>query len=165
MGLQGIHYPRLVQERDDFCRMSPRENQWSMENSSERRVSQTHKEIEMEAKVKKGISFILVLVMCLSLCACTLGETNESVYQKKVERIVQTSAEIRCELKYGTVSSVQASVASIDNKNENGCDAKGYVTIVDAYGDTYKAKFSATVHIQEDGRGHCDPFIMGTPTK
>ena len=116
--------------------------------------------------MKRVLSFILTLTMCLSLCACASGQMSESEIRKKVERAVQGRAKAYCiAMSYGDLKSVQASVSSMDAKGTNKYDVKGYITIVDGYGDTYKAKFDGSVELYEDGRGLCDPFFMETPRK
>lgn len=114
--------------------------------------------------MKKAISLILALVMCLSLCACGSGTQKKDLHEE-IKITVQGRAAAQCMVKYKDVKNVMASVTDYDDNGDGTYDVKGYITVIDGYGDRYKAKYTAVVAIDDDGDGTCKEFNMDTPTK
>ena len=115
--------------------------------------------------MRRVISLLLVLVTCVSLCACGSKKMSEDDIRKEVEITIQAKAAVKCLFEYKDVKNVLASVITMDNKGDGTYDAKGYITVIDAYGDRYRAKFDAAVSIDEEGEGTCKSFDMDTPRK
>ena len=126
--------------------------------------------------MKKGLALILALVMCLSLCACGSKKVSEDDIREEVRiseddireevRItVRARAIAKCMFTYQNVKFVSTAVTTMDDNGDGTYDVKGYITVIDDYGDSYKAKFDATVSVDEEGEGTCKSFDMDTPKK
>ena len=109
--------------------------------------------------MKKVVSLALALVMMLGLCACGGGSAapEEEDHSDAIRLAVQFS--------YANVKNVLASVTNTDDNGDGTYEVNGYITVIDDYGDRYKAKFDATVSVDEDGDADCDSFSMETPTR
>ena len=120
--------------------------------------------------MKKVLSLILALVLCLSLCAC--GEPSVSI-DEEIQLVIQAKASSYCKVSFNDVKNVSVSVTDTQPYLiEHGIDDEyekyyvyGYVIVTDVYGDQYKAKFSANVYFDEERNGECREFEMDTPTK
>lgn len=97
--------------------------------------------------MKKFLSLLLALVMCISLVACggesSSENTTESV-ESKVERSVKSNIEVDIMFSYDTVG-VPNITYYIDEVSENNFEVSGKVTVKDKYGDSYSGKYDATV--------------------
>ena len=100
--------------------------------------------------MKKALSLILALVLCLSLCACGASETSNTPEDKAADAVrnhllVQTLLEYSFE----GVPQITTFVNKIEPKYNEKCDAKyevtGKIFIMDKYGDSYYAKYNAYV--------------------
>lgn len=102
--------------------------------------------------MKKALSLILVLVMCLSLCACG-GNSQEDGAEKKAIQTVHNNIQVKLVVRYGSVGapSYTTYVTEIDT---NKFEISGKVTIKDKYGDTYTGKYSA-VATYDPSTGKC----------
>ena len=117
--------------------------------------------------MKRCASLVLAAVMLLGLCACGGGSAapKEEDYSDAIRLAVQSEAAVECIFTYANVKNVLASVTNTDANGDGTYDVKGYITVIDDYGDRYKAKFDATVSVDEDGDADCDSFSMETPTR
>ena len=117
--------------------------------------------------MKKVVSLALALVMMLGLCACGGGSAapEEEDHSDAIRLAVQSEAAVECMFSYANVKNVLASVTNTDDNGAGTYDVNGYLTVIDAYGDRSKAKFDATVSVDEDGDADCDSFSMETPTR
>lgn len=120
--------------------------------------------------MKKLLALLLALSVALSLCACGNFESEEEKERKedieeKIRITVQAKATVEVDYTYGAMKSVMASVSSTNESEDSVYDVCGYVTVIDKNEDTYKAKYDATVSIDEDGETYCWYFDMDTPRK
>lgn len=116
--------------------------------------------------MKKFVLGALLLVMALNLCACgSGGAEEEDDLSDEIQSTVQAKAAVECMFNYADVKNVMASVTDTDDNGDGTYDVKGYVTVIDDYGDKYKGKYDAVVSISESGDARCSSFSMETPTK
>ena len=97
--------------------------------------------------MKKIVSLLLVLVMCISLVACggeSLSESKTESVESKVESSVKAHIELDIICSYDTVG-LPSITCYIDEISENNFEVSGKVTIKDKYGDSYSGKYDATV--------------------
>ncbi len=100
--------------------------------------------------MKKALSLLLALVLCLSLCACGASETSNKPEDKAADAVrnhllVQTLLEYSFE----GVPKITTFVNEIEPKYYEECDVKyevtGKIYIMDKYGDFWCAKYDAYV--------------------
>ena len=116
--------------------------------------------------MKKLAASLLALAMCLAMCACSSTPKSEgNPVEEEIRITVQAEAAVECMFSYKDVKNVLASVTDTDDNEDGTYDVKGYITVIDDYGDRYKAKYDAVVAIDEDGDGDCKSFSMDTPTR
>ena len=136
---------------------------------------------------KIRLKFYLQLLAAFAICAVVITGIalfyahfqNQAIAEKEtqlnaaIERTVMAEACTYCKSHYADVKNVSVSIATCDEFALAGdTDAQyrkyhvyGYVTMTDLYGDEYKAKFSATVYMEEDQSGFCKEFEMKTLIK
>lgn len=116
--------------------------------------------------MKKILALLLAFAACLSLYACgATSSSKENDLDEEIRITIQGRASAECLLSYKDVKNVMASVTTKDDNGDGTYDVKGYVTVVDDYGDRYKAKYQAVVSVDEDGEADCESFDMATPSK
>ena len=128
--------------------------------------------------MKRFFLLLLVTVLCVGLVGCTSTQqaTSKQGTQKQVEKkidigeaikdAITSKASVEVFIKYGTgnyVNYVYVTTKTETSPNHYNC--KGKVTIRDAYGDAYEAKYDAVVVIDKNGKGECETFNMETPRK
>lgn len=114
--------------------------------------------------MKKLFSVILIMLLVLSMCACGSKEPEWDL-DDEIHSAVQAKAAVYCMFEYADVKNVLASVTNTEDNGNGTYDVKGYVTVIDAYGDRYKGKFDAVVSVTEGGDATCRSFDLETPRK
>ena len=97
--------------------------------------------------MKKFLSLLLTIGLCVSLVACGGGSSSESKtesVESKVESSVKAHINAEIILSYDTVG-VPNITYYIDEISENNFEVSGKVTVQDKYGDSYSGKYDATV--------------------
>ena len=92
--------------------------------------------------MKKVLSLILALVMCLSLCACGGGSSKKSLSDRAADA-VSSQIKVYVKLSY-EVNGVPQVTTYVTETSTNHFKVTGKVTVRDAYGDTYSGKYDAT---------------------
>ena len=98
--------------------------------------------------MKKMISALLALVMCLSLCACGTDEPEFDPTEEFKSK-VDADVAVTCLFSYKDVKTAMTSLTDV-KVNGDEYTGKGKVTIRDAYGDTYVGKVTAVYRYNED---------------
>lgn len=93
--------------------------------------------------MKKALSIFLVLVMCLSLCACSNKDTSD---EKTPKQAVSDWAEgfVEITLTSRKFKVASANVTSIEEKSENEFEFCGTYTAKDENYEEVKGKFEGT---------------------
>ena len=112
--------------------------------------------------MKKVISLFLVLVMCLSLCACGGGKSDFSAYDAaKVS--VASRGNAYCGFNYADVRYSLIDSMIMDDNGDGTYTCTGYIAVHDNYGDVYKGKYKAVVKVDIDAEtANCTSFEMVT---
>lgn len=116
--------------------------------------------------MKRIISLFLVLVMCLSLCAC--GEKEpEFDPEAEFESEVNADVAVKCMFSYADVKSASTNLADISVSSDGVTyTGKGKVTIRDNYGDTYVGKVTAVYSYDADTQSFSKQSLdIETPKK
>ena len=100
--------------------------------------------------MKKALSLILALVMCLSLCACGASETSNKPEDKAADAVRnQLLVQTLLEYSFEGAPKITTFVNEIEPDYDEKCDAKyevtGKILIMDKYGDYWYAKYDAYV--------------------
>ena len=102
--------------------------------------------------MKKALSLILVLALCLTLCACG-GDNGEHVTteQERVEQVVRNRAIASANVKFDYQISGQttANITYSRETSSNVWEVAGNVTVKDKYGTPHTYSFDATVQYDE----------------
>lgn len=97
--------------------------------------------------MKKFLSLLLTISLCVSLVACGGGGSSESKtesVESKVERSVKAYINTEIMFSYDTVGDPNITYY-IDEISENNFEVSGKVTVKDKYGDSYSGKYDAIV--------------------
>lgn len=95
--------------------------------------------------MKKVISLIMVLALCLGLCAC--GGNSSKGKQTPKEKAVSTLESyigVQIALRYDTVGPTHITTY-VEELGDNAFGISGKVTVQDKYGDSYTGTYDAEV--------------------
>ena len=100
--------------------------------------------------MKKALSLILALLMCLSLCACGTSESPDTPEDRAAAAVRgQLLVKTLLEYSFEGAPKITTFVNEIEPEYDEECDTKyevtGKVFIMDKYGDSYCAKYDAYV--------------------
>lgn len=118
--------------------------------------------------MKKTLLLLTLIVLSISLCACSSSNDTsnyEESVEENIESEVRSTAAVECLISYKDVKNTLVDCSTIDDNGDGTYDVKGYVTIIDAYGDKYKGKFDAVVSVDDSGEADCTEFNLETPRK
>lgn len=100
--------------------------------------------------MKKVIALSLVLIMALSLCACSQND-SELDPREEFKSKVNAAVAAKCVMSYADVKTAITTLSDID-VDGNTYTGKGKVTIRDNYGDTYVGKVTAVYKYNEESK-------------
>lgn len=100
--------------------------------------------------MKKVIALSLVLIMALSLCACSQKDSKFDP-REEFESKVNAAVAAKCVMSYADVKTAITTLSDID-VDGNTYTGKGKVTIRDNYGDTYVGKVTAVYKYNEESK-------------
>lgn len=113
--------------------------------------------------MKKTMSWILALVMCLSLAACGEDEMEHSreIFQGQLKQDFTQY----CRSTYAEVKKAEPEIADLSIDGDTWT-AKGKLVVTDNYGDIYTGKFTVVYTLNEDKTYfHNELWDLETPTK
>ena len=109
--------------------------------------------------MKKILSLCLILLMCLSICACSNASSKEEDKPKTEREIVLEKIEQigREEYTIWTINnnklkSSTITVATLEKTEDNLYCAYGKIVFVDVYGDTYEKNVELSLAQNYNGR-------------
>lgn len=113
--------------------------------------------------MKRILSATLILLMCLSLCACgSSGESESQSVESIVENRVKSYIMAEIALTYET-EGVPTITYFVNQAGENQYEVTGKVTVKDKYGDSYTGKYDALVDYDaETGEAEIDTCDIDT---
>lgn len=111
--------------------------------------------------IKRVLCFLMIMCLCVSLCACSAEKPTE--LDMNVMAALRNDVDAWLKNKnmgYPYLTSNKYSLVKIDiteksvigvtrDTNDTRLNVNGKVTVKDAYGDTYQAKFSASYDYNE----------------
>lgn len=94
--------------------------------------------------MKRVIALLLVLVLCVGLCACSNSGTTKNSKEDKVVSSVKSRIMVEVKLNYDTTGAPTITT-NVKKISENTYEVTGKVTVKDKYGDSYTGKYDAEV--------------------
>ena len=94
--------------------------------------------------MKRVIALLLVVVLCVGLCACSNSGTTKNSKEDKVVSEVKSYITFEIKYYYDTVG-MPTITTHVEKISENTYEVTGKVTIKDKYGDSYTGKYDAEV--------------------
>lgn len=113
--------------------------------------------------MKKAMSLILALVVCLSLAAC--GEDEMEDTRRLFTGQLNADFFLYCRRTYAEVKKAEPEIADLSIDGDTWT-AKGKLVVTDNYGDTYAGKFTVVYTLNEEKTSfHNELWDLETPTK
>lgn len=101
--------------------------------------------------MKKVISVLLIVVLCVSFAACSSGgdDTEVKSPQERIRNVVYNRILVNVLAKYDTQGSPNVTYY-LDPISDNTFEVSGRVTVRDKYGDSYSAKYDCVAEYKPD---------------